>query len=433
MSDFLDVSRSLGLSTVWPIARQCSFYREAIGDFSSITFGRLADFPITTKADLRENPEGFCPGNKFPDYIQLSGGKSGPPAILFSDATWTSEVYSQFERSAVPDTPRPIMLKASGGSQGTAPLIPGKVGAIEIPFRTRQNYQLAIDLIQRKYAFDGFKDHVSTLLLPLPLIKKLIHFLLENRYDCGDWNISKVFSFSHFLSRKWRSRIESFWNCELIDVYGITEVRASRAASCSRCGFFHFNDKIIFEVVDVATNRRINSGRGKLLLTTLSNTPFISPVLIRYDTDDIVEIGPQCEIFGESGIRPIGKRRDFLSEGPASTMLELAPADVLEELDTDPSVARTEPIRFAEVTSNNDDAAPKWNWKLGRAGTKPSLNLFVELKFDPDLFPEAYSVWKSQKEERLRNAVAARSRAGAIELEVTGVAQGKLADKCVIF
>jgi hypothetical protein len=422
------------LNAVWPLARQCSFYREIIKDFPSIDFESLSSFPITKKNDLRHDPEAFCPGKNFPDYVQFSGGKSGLPAMLLSSANWVPEAYERFEQSAPPGVARPILLKSEGASQGSAPIIPGKVGAISVAFRSRQNYQVASALIRRKYQFQGFADHVSIITLPLPTIKKLIHFESENGCSYENVNITKVYSFGFFLSRKWRSKIESFWNSELVNVYGITELRAAHAGSCRNCGFLHFDDKVIAEVVDTVTSEQISHGIGRLLLTTLAANNYVSPILIRYDTDDIVEIGPYCAVAGEAGINPRGKASDLLAEYASSApRLELTPADVIEQLDTDPMVARVEPVRVAGITSNNDDASPKWNWKLDRIGDRLCVKVLVEVKFAPNLYPEHRDAWRFPIERELKNIIASRSTSDVVGVELHCVGPGKLGENTIIF
>jgi hypothetical protein len=430
----LEASRLLGLRAVWPLAKQCSFYKDSTEGFRSIDFGSLSNFPITTKNDLRRHPEAFCPKNTFPDYVQFSGGKSGSPAVLFSSADWIPEAYERFDQSARSGLPRPILLKSEGASQGSAPLAPGKVGAISLAFRSRENYKVAAELIRRKYTFQGFEDHISLLTLPLPTIKKLIHFNVENDCDLENAMITTVYCFGFFLSRKWRDKIESFWNCEVVNVYGITELRAAHAVSCRECGFLHFDDKVVAEVVDVRSSKRISAGIGRLLLTTLASNYYVSPVLIRYDTDDIVEIGPFCRAGGESGISVRGRASHLLTEHPSGcSWLVLTPADVLEQLDADPVVARVEPSRVAGITSNSDDAPPKWNWKLERNGTHLCVKLFVELKFSPNLFPEYRDNWRCTITKELLKIIASRAPNDTVDVDVHCCGPGLLEESSIIF
>ena len=105
--------------------------------------------------------------------------------------------------------------------------------------------------------------------------------------------IRAVLSSSESLSADDRNMLESAWNCDVFDHYGMTETGLGGAVECEAHQGMHIRENdLYFEVVD-ADGRKVPDGViGELVVTTLTRRgmPFI-----RYRTgDDAILTGERC-------------------------------------------------------------------------------------------------------------------------------------------
>lgn len=97
-------------------------------------------------------------------------------------------------------------------------------------------------------------------------------------------NIDVVISTDSLLLKQQRKFIKDFFNCDVYEVYGTSEVW-SVAFECPQHNGYHLtSENVIMEVVDDNGQRANNAEKGHILLTDLSN--FVMP-FIRYDIGDI--------------------------------------------------------------------------------------------------------------------------------------------------
>lgn len=83
--------------------------------------------------------------------------------------------------------------------------------------------------------------------------------------------------------------IKETWKCDVFTHYGHTEFGFGCAVDCKNHNGHHLrNADLIFEIVDLQTNKPVNPGkRGEIVITTLSNEAM---PLIRYRTGNISRI-----------------------------------------------------------------------------------------------------------------------------------------------
>jgi phenylacetate-CoA ligase len=84
-----------------------------------------------------------------------------------------------------------------------------------------------------------------------------------------------------------RAAIESIWNAELYDFYGISDIYGACAGMCSeRSGLHLVEDDILLEVLDPSTGEPVPDGeKGEMVLTTLTKR---ARPMIRFRTGDII-------------------------------------------------------------------------------------------------------------------------------------------------
>ncbi|MEF8879509.1 MAG: hypothetical protein V5A64_03850 [Candidatus Thermoplasmatota archaeon] len=88
----------------------------------------------------------------------------------------------------------------------------------------------------------------------------------------------------NLLLKQQRSFIKDFFDCEVYDIYGTSEVWAVAFECPEHNGYHLTSENVIMEIVD-DNNERVNPGeRGHILLTDLTN--YVMP-FIRYDIGDI--------------------------------------------------------------------------------------------------------------------------------------------------
>lgn len=84
-----------------------------------------------------------------------------------------------------------------------------------------------------------------------------------------------------------RENIESLWNANLYEYYGLSDIFGACAGSCTEKSGIHIEeDHMIVEVLDLKTGEPVGEGeRGEMVLTTLKKR---ARPLIRFRTGDIV-------------------------------------------------------------------------------------------------------------------------------------------------
>ena len=391
------------LRDTWARARACSaYYRRALPDIpeQEIDFASLGEVPVSTKETFEQQHADMRTRQGMPPFMVFTGGSTGSPRVIYG----TEEIIQRQSQGAEPGTPGaslPLTLSTGGGHHGEVPFAGGARGVLHVPLRSASNYRWAWHLLSSEFAFQGFEPRVSGLMLPLPAVKKLVHFLLEDGCDLSPLALRWVGTFAWYLSGPWRKLISRVLAAPVIDYFGFTEALGVLARECPSCGWYHYGADAIPEVVDVESRRPIETGMGSLLLTTLA--PDIQDhVLFRYEPGDLVRIGPYCEAAGESGFRPCGRLSQALYlhiDGRKQPVLPAA--DVQEIVDLEPLVARTRDIRFAGITESDDDDFPRWRSRVEqREDAAPALSVEVALKASPALFYEAWQAlqfkWRAQ-------------------------------------
>lgn len=109
-----------------------------------------------------------------------------------------------------------------------------------------------------------------------------------------------------------RTAIESLWNAQLYDFYGISDIFGACAGMCeARNGLHLVEDHILLEVVDPATGDPVEGdGPGEMVLTTLHKR---ARPMIRFRTGDIIQRLPGACSCGRTHVRfrVLGRRDDM--------------------------------------------------------------------------------------------------------------------------
>ena len=197
----------------------------------------------------------------------------------------------------------------------------------------------------------------------------------------------------------------------------------SDAAQCAYCTAYHYPLPIIPEVVDVRSREPIPQGTGGLVLTELH--PYAQlQLLVRYWTDDLVELAEPCPLGG-FGIRVRGRRSSSVvidrAEGPALVIGSLQVGEVVAEV---PDVATTT-ITWAPWAV--DAGGPRFSLDADGA----TVGLTVELRFRPESFPARADAVIEEITASLRAEVTGLAAAlddETVDLRLRAVGPGALAE-----
>ncbi|XYI01396.1 hypothetical protein ACMHYB_17260 [Sorangium sp. So ce1128] len=433
--------RLSALRETWHYARERSRYYAAVLPDVRVDdvrvderiWDRLRDVPVCTREDVARLHHELRCQRGLPSFVMFTGGSTGLPLVVYGD---TRDLEARISGADFPEGRlRPLTLSTDSGHHGTVPQVPGSVGCIQVPLRNRKNYAWAWHLLTAEHAFEGHEPKISCALLPTPAVKKLAYFVLENGLDTSQLALSVVGTLAWHLSKPWRRLIQTVFSATVIDHYGFTETPGAVARECLDCGYYHYGPEVLWEVVDAWSERRIDKGVGKLLVTTL--LPFIRDlVLFRYMPGDLVELGPDCVTTGERGLRPVGRiNQSFWIPGAGGAReWVLFPSQVQELLDLDPRVGRVNDARFSGITATEDDGFPKWRIHPTEGETTPTIQLDIEMKADPNLFFEEWQSFERSLRTRLVQASPMLGQAlaeGRSRLRVKGIAPNGLADRDV--
>jgi len=429
----INETRQKQLRATWQYARERSpYYSKLLPEIEpqALRFMHLLELPITTKKELSEFQEEFRCSTEIPAYMFFTGGSTGVPTVLCG----SESELEMMQSSLPPHTPgqkRPLTMMTGGGTHGYVPLVPGRKGCIMIPLRSRHNYELAWRLLSAEHHFEGYESKITRAQLPLPAVKKLVHYLLEEKYDLSLLALDYVGTFAWHLSDDWRYLISSVLGAVVIDLYGFTEIRTARAFECNGCGYYHLGANVIWEVVDQWTRRHITDGVGQLLVSSLL-PECQEMVLFRFDSGDLVKLGPYCPEFGDRGFRHMGRQSQTFAvrEGDDWTYA-IFPTHIQEAVDLDQRVARFSNLRHGGVTKSEDDSFPKWRVRETEDVGMPVFNVEVEMKASPHLFRDE---WKSFEAGLLADLTELNKELdrllneGKAKLNIVGLPPGSLSD-----
>lgn len=426
------------LRHAWEYARQNSPYYSRILSPMQATehpMEALRKVPICTAKIFERYHEEIRCRKGLPAFMVFTGGSTGKPRVIYG----TEEILNHSANAPIygADTNLgSLILSTGGGHHGDVPIPQGKRGGINIPLRSRANYFWASHLLRAEHQYEGYEKKISCLFLPLPAIKKLVHFLLEEECDLSELGLRWVGSYAWYLSPQWRRLIATVLNAPVVDHYGFTESLGVIAGECPACGMYHYGPDALPEIVDPWTHEPIQSGKGKLLVTSL-HPGTRDHLLLRYDPGDLVIAGPFCEFAGDAGFRPCGREAHaVLLDNNLGRHILLVPTDVQELIDLEPLVGRMNEPRFAGVTFSSDDDFPKWRSRLEQKEDQaPVLQIEIELKVSPVLH---YVQWQELERKWRGQLLAANTilrqfvERGAVNLRFQPLPPGSLRDQDVI-
>jgi phenylacetate-coenzyme A ligase PaaK-like adenylate-forming protein len=217
----------------------------------------------------------------------------------------------------------------------------------------------------------------------LRMIKAFTLLCRQRSISTKEFAIELLACYGNQLTTRWRRLLEDTWQTQVHDIYGLSEVPGLHANWCRHCASFHFSNLAIIETLDVLDNTLTSRGLAKLVGTSLYPLSSAVPI-IRYYTEDLIDIGDVCERAGLNKISYIGREAATLLNGPKVLLSPVVVHDILDEI---PDVA-TQEFDFAAKLNLRFSGGFK-KWKPFRK--EKELVVSVELRWPPDHYQERAS------------------------------------------
>lgn len=397
---------SLLESTLEQAVRDVPFYRRRFGKRRE-----LSSLPFLTKAEAIANQRELINGAPSGFVGTISSGTHHADGELLRVPQTPEEkeairaLLAETFRGVKPDGwVLEVQAAHHGVSEGSSP------GRLVMPWTyTRQSLRLFEALLSRAQP-DGRR--VRSVVIGAGALMPLTSWFLSRGIEPSKFGVRAIGTTSFRLSPHWKALVEDAWGAQVRDNFSLSELPAP-ALECDECGFHHWlPPPVVSEVVDPFTKKPLRGGVGVLVVTTLA--PYVTSMpLIRYWTGDLVELGPRCSAWKQTGFRPLGRMDQAIITKRDGLLV--SPMDVSDFLEGRPEVARhPHPMETLGLIPPGDCGAVKFELTKG-----PKVR--VELRFDPLVFgEEAHSLGVALAEHLLGKSTALRQleKSGRGELEI---------------
>lgn len=383
----------------------------------------LARLPFIHPDEYAAAPERYAVAGAFPEMVSFSSSTTGALGRPRWHLQREFDAHAAALRAALPpadDAGATLVIHPY--DQGAIQRPSGDRRTVYVPFLLPWHHEMILRLLQEGWRTPAGLVRIDHIDAFSPALRIYSEWLRQRGVDPGGLGVRALTGYGSLQPFTWRRRLTREWRADYQDIYGLSEVKQSEANTCPICGAYHFLRPIVAEVVDPDTRAPIREGFGVLVLSELH--PFAElQVLLRYWTDDLVEIAPPCMI-ADLGFRFRGRRPAALRAlGPAGPTY-LAPLQVAEILAEFPDVALAA-VPWAAWAQ--DVGAPRFALRADG----PRLIVDVELRYAPALFPARAAALADELRAHLLRAVtglAAAIDAGAADLSIETCPSGSLRD-----
>ncbi|KAA0796740.1 phenylacetate--CoA ligase family protein [Bacillus sp. JAS102] len=173
-----------------------------------------------------------------------------------------------------------------------------------------------------------------TVICSTPSYAYFVIELLKEKFPNEDVTLKKLILTGEGLSTSLKKRLEELWNCEVIPIYGSTEMGLT-AYSCENGNYHVASGNIYIEIVDDNGEKLPNGKIGNVALSTIGR---VANPLIRYRNGDIgMIVDESCSCgYNLPQLRVFGREKDLLP-APEGRIVTFVPMENII-LDTIPEV-----------------------------------------------------------------------------------------------
>jgi len=325
--------------------RETPYYRGLFGrlglDPGRLAWDDVARIPITAKAALREQPDGFVREGARVAVVTTTTGTTGLPVTM---------VYSEYELRMVSlfsalsmamsgiIGPEDVVLISAVSSETLSSACFARacerIGAAWYQAGV-VDPAIGLDWLRQVRMLPGKRPRASFLSAYPSYLGELVTAGLAARLGPADFGLRAISAGGEVLTEGLRARARRLFGdgVRFVQGYGMTEIWPFGANACDQ-GHLHFDPaQGLLEVLDPETPQPAGPGR----IGTIVATPFPpyreSSVVLRYDTEDLVRTvdgSPTCSMRHMPATGNIlGKRRLSVAHAGGWT----TPRDVFEALE----------------------------------------------------------------------------------------------------
>jgi phenylacetate-coenzyme A ligase PaaK-like adenylate-forming protein len=391
-------------------AAQNSPYYERLLKGEAVELGDLSElrrFPILTRELAAKHNTELLVRDIFPEYVACTGGTTlgshgREPLRRFQTERERSFWVSLHEslRSNCPGE-WPIEMRLITMEHGLD--FPGALrGVFPMPLERPSHFLALISLLKKTFSIPGFSQRVRWLSGSLTGIKPLTLLCMERGIEGAQFEFDLICVHGWHVTRRWQTLLEEFWNVQLGESYGLSEVPGLYAVRCGACGHFHFSPLCINEVLDLDNNENVAVGIGRIVSTSFYPLNQSQP-LLRYDTEDVIEILPErCALTDRFGFEYLGRVRDIVRRTCAGSSQILCHPIMLSEILGDlPDVAVQPHFRVAALGLSTTFGWQKYSLSTETKEDQQEIGLAIELVWSARSFPDAAKHLSAKIEERL--------------------------------
>lgn len=393
--------------TIRRAARLSPYYREAFAgvDLNFDSLDGLRRIPLLSRELLISRAFDMLAEGSVPVTVSMSGGTTSAQGGGFRQVMFfRGEEESRARREATQRAygslgVRPLILHLMNLGHGYDPSF-GLEGVFQMPLERPFHFEAILSLIRHEFSFPGYTPQIMAIVSALRMLKALTLLSIERGIDGSELGIALLSSSSNHLTSRWRRILGEYWQAQIDETYGISEVAGLHARRCAKCGHFHFGPDVVVEVLAVDSDEPVVTGVGRMVATSLYPLAAIQPI-IRYDTEDLVEVFDDCAARGTFGFEFVGRRKNaVIAPGADGSRVLLSPITVNEVLDGIPDIA-TQQFVFADLLGLRSQGVGYQKWSVLQRPEERRVELAVELKWSPTQFRPA----AGDLRERLRSLV----------------------------
>lgn len=316
-------------------ALRTPFYRSLWSDVDprTISLDTLSELPLVTRdavgragraAQARDDlvcDEVFTMGTTAPPLVTVRGDREQRFITAYFQGLNSSGLPSRHRRA----------LKFSDPYHGYHVKVPARLHCHRVSIYDAGSFEHARAVLLGVHS-DRMVEDVCTELIGGARCLRAFTVDTLAKYPGGfHSSLRCVVSIGEYLTDRWRGILERTWMAPVVDQFSLSEIFGG-ATQSPVCGWWHFDEYVIPEVISSRMFRPIREGTGFLVLTALYPFQEAQP-LVRYLTGDLVEVThTKSSRPGSLAIKPLGRGR-YGIPAPNSDEWLLTPASVLEVTD----------------------------------------------------------------------------------------------------
>jgi phenylacetate-coenzyme A ligase PaaK-like adenylate-forming protein len=336
-------------------ARETAYYQRLFARLSldprRLKYEDIAVLPLTSKADLRHDPDAFISHSARPYLRALTTGTTGwPTSVSFS--SYELRVYFALTAIALlmnSDLTPEDIVQVSTSSRGTLGNVClagacAHIGAqIYLAGVVEPAGALAL-LAEKRYA-PGKKSRTSVLYTYPSYLGELIEYGLAQGYGPANFGLERVFVGGEIVTEGLKTRSERlFGDVHVIDsAYGMTEIWPYGGQSCEE-GHLHYEiSQGLLEVVHPETKVATPPGEIGVIVATPFYPYRETTLLLRYETGDMARTPSEpltCRMSHLPATERLLGKRDIAVRHDGGWTYPRQVAEALEALDEVPLPAR---------------------------------------------------------------------------------------------